>query len=565
MKRLKVLRFYKDRGFPRRARTRLPIYLVFLICIAAVPLVYAFTGAAIPFGNDRFCDTWYYFGLMAFPELGHILAPGARTISRLPAYVPVWALRQMGAPGTGQELYFWLNHIIFVVAMVVALTALFEITTALIVTVLLSTSALYLAVLSTTYPTGAALAYASVATACVAVGIRRPVFLYPLSFLGGIFVALSLHSHLVSAVFIFFLPILYLLIGVRSFLIGGSVMVAGILAGTGLVGLTGIYFDQGFWSFMNQIRAVITGIGDYWYKGWMLRSIGLLLMFFLPILQAITVKGRKHSSKRSQVILLAAIAVSIINLVVTFGHKDQNLVFNFMYVMAIPIVALVIADAIEDHVARVDAFICGTVLLSLIVLHVLIVAYLRRYILLHFMPIAVVGALVALLAALICIRSRSVVGGIAALGGLFLLVQSSLGDYYRDHLYLDRSLARSNTQNIDAALRFIRGYGITQKPIVWLGKVDDQAIETGAFQSLVRCGFSIDFPQKLPNSTLQWQPALAPGRLLIVMDNPEKYPSITNALVQKGITIERVKSEDIDRGLEITIGKIQTVAPSKGQ
>ena len=53
---------------------------ILLFCIAALPSLYAVTGVAIPFGNDWFCDTWYYFGLMAFPELGHVLAPGARTI-----------------------------------------------------------------------------------------------------------------------------------------------------------------------------------------------------------------------------------------------------------------------------------------------------------------------------------------------------------------------------------------------------------------------------------------------------------------------------------------------------
>jgi hypothetical protein len=47
------------------------------------------------------------------------------------------------------------------------------------------------------------------------------------------------------------------------------------------------------------------------------------------------------------------------------------------------------------------------------------------------------------------------------------------------------------------------------------------------------------------------------------MDNPRKYPSIKDVLAQKGITIERAKSEDLDDGLEITIGRIQSVASSK--
>lgn len=539
------------------------VYLIFLICIAAVPLVHIVTGAAIPFGNDWFCDTWYYFGLMEFPELGHILAPGARAISRLPAYVPVSVLRDLGATATEQELYFWLNHIIFVVATATALTALFEITTALIVTALLSTSALYLAVLSTTYPTGAALAYGSAALACVCISIRRSTLLIPFSFIGGIFVAFSLHSHLVSAVFLFFLPILYFTIGIRAPLIGALAMAVGILAGTGLVGLTGLYLGQGFWSFENQIQAAVSGIGVvYWYKGWMLHSIGLLLMVFLPALQTITLVSRKRKSKRSKAILVSAVAVSAVNLLITFARKDQNLVFNFMYVMAIPVAALVISDAIEDHIARLDLLACGVILASLVFLHVLTVAYLRHYILLHFMPFAFVGAMLTLSVSFLYGRFQSAAGGIAIIGSLFIFMQGALGDYYRDHLYLDRATARSNTQQIDKVLRFLRNYGITDKPVVWLGKVDNQPIETGVFQSLVRCGFSVDFPDKFPDSTLQWQPALAPGRLLIVMDDPKKFPRIEDTLAQKGIRIEHAKSEEIDDGFRITMGKIATVAPS---
>ena len=156
---------------------------------------------------------------------------------------------------------------------------------------------------------------------------------------------------------------------------------------------------------------------------------------------------------------------------------------------------------------------------------------------------------------------RSTTGGIAIVVGLFIFMQGSLGDYYRDHLYLERTAAQWNTQQIDKALRFVRGFPITDKPVVWLGKVDSQAVETGIFQSLVRCGFSIDFPDKFPDSNKQWQPALTVGHLLIVMDDPKKYPKIEDTLAQKGITLANAKSEKIDDGLSITMGKIAAVAP----
>lgn len=536
-------------------------YLILLACIAVLPLVYAVIGVAIPFGNDWFCDTWYYSGLMEFPELGHILAAGERTISRLPAYVPVYALRELGATATGQELYFWLNHLIFVLATASALTALFEVTTALIVTALVSTSALYLAVLSTTYPTGAALAYGSVALACISIGLKKARLNISMAFIGGIFIAFSLHSHLVGAVFLFFLPVLYFMIDLRAFIVGGFAMCAGMLAGTGLVGLTGLYFGQGFWSFENQIMAVASGIGVYWYKGWVLHSIGLLLMMLLPALQAITFFGRKRDSKRSFVILICATVVSIINIVVTFAHKDQNLVFNFMYVMAIPLAVLVLADAIEDRVALLGPLGCGAVLAILALCHVVIMSFLRRDVLFHFMLIAVIGVLLTISLSLLHVHSRSRTVGLAIIIGLFVFMQGTLGDYYRDHLYLDRSTAKWNTQQIDRALQFLRSFPITERPIVWLGQVDHQPVETGIFQSLVRCGFSIDFPDKRPDSVKQWQPALASGRLLIVMDDPRQYPNTEEALAKKGIKITETKSEKIDAGLKITVGKIMAVAP----
>jgi hypothetical protein len=492
---------------------------------------------------------------MEFPELGHILAPGLRAISRLPAYVPVSLWHAIGATATGQQLYFWFSHVIFTAAAAVALAVLFEIRTALVVTMLLTTSALYLAVLSTTYTTGAALAYGTVALACVSIGLRRPILMMPLSVLAGVFVAFALHSHLVSALFIFFLPILYAPIGIRAFVTGTALIIAGIVAGTGLVGLTGLYLGDGFWIFGTQIRDTISGVGDFWYEGWMTRSIGLLLMVFLPVLQTITCV-RKRGSNRSLAILASTIAVSAVNLFVTFAHRDQNLVFNYLYVMAIPIAALVFADAIEEYTVDLGPVAFGLIFVFLTICHVVIVAYLRGYILLYFMPIAFAGAVLALGLSIVYDRLRAACGT-AIIGSLFILLQGTLGDtLFRAHLYLDRAATRWNTQQVDKALRFMRAYGITDKPIVWLGKTDNEAIEIGAFRSLVRCNFSTDFPDQLPDGKLQWQSTIAPGRLLIIMDNPKKHPDVKAALAKKGISTGNEKSENINDGFRITIGRI---------
>jgi hypothetical protein len=242
---------------------------------------------------------------------------------------------------------------------------------------------------------------------------------------------------------------------------------------------------------------------------------------------------------------------------VTFAHRDQNLVFNYLYVMAIPIAALVFADAIEDYTGDLGPVACGLILLLLAISHVVIVAYLRGYILLYFMPIALAGAVLALGLSLIYKRLRSAAWGMAIIGSLFIFLQGTLGDtLFRAHLSLDRAAARWNTQQVDKALRFMRRYGITDKPVVWLGKIDNEAIEIGAFRSLVRCGFSTDFPDQLPDGKLQWQSPIAPGRLLIIMDNPKNHPDVKAALAKKGISIGSDKSENINDGFRITIGRI---------
>jgi hypothetical protein len=223
--------------------------------------------------------------------------------------------------------------------------------------------------------------------------------------------------------------------------------------------------------------------------------------------------------------------------------------------MALPIAALVLADAIEDYTINLGPVTCGLILAVLAISQLALVAYLRSYLLLY-MPIALAGAVLALCLSIIYGRLQLAASGMAIIGSLFIFMQGTLGDYFRAHLYLDRAATRWNTQQVDKALRFIHNYGITDKPIVWLGKVDNEAIEVGTFRSLVRCGFSTNFPDQLPDGDLQWQQTIAPGRLLIIMDNPENYSEIKDALAKKGISIENAKSENINNGFRITIGRI---------
>jgi hypothetical protein len=182
---------------------------LFLSLIVIVPALHGWTGLAVPFGNNGHCDPWYYYGLVHFPDYGNVLIPGTRQISRIPAYLPTYLLANMPFGLTFQEVNFWINHTAFTIALAAALFALFNLQIAVTTTLLVTTSALYLAIESTTYPTGAALAYAAIALACVAWSTRSTQWLIPLAFVGGAAAAFAVHGHLVSAVFIFFLPIIF--------------------------------------------------------------------------------------------------------------------------------------------------------------------------------------------------------------------------------------------------------------------------------------------------------------------------------------------------------------------
>jgi hypothetical protein len=542
-------------------RTLIGIFFISLIAI--VPAAHGWTGLAIPFGNNGHCDPWYYYGLMHFPDYGNVLVPGARTISRIPAYLPTYLLANIPFGLTFQEVSFWINHTIFSIALAAALVALFNLQIAVMTTLLVTTSALYLAIESTTYPTSAALAYAAIALACVAWSTQSPQWLVPLAFAGGAAAAFAVHGHLASVVFIFFLPIIFANSGVRNVSLGSALaaLLLGGLAGTGLVGVAGIALGQGFFSFMYQINEAIKGVGYWWYEGWMGRSVGLALSLMLPLLEAMVFLVRKSERRRSAVILISISAVSTFNVFTTMAFKEQFLVYEYFYAMMLPLAALVIADATDLCMPRLRTLYLALLIIGLISLHLFWIMQFRTIMLAHFMLLSISAGLItaALITGTKFLRRQSVFYGTATIIAIFGMLQSAIGDQFRGHLTLNREAEIRLYQRADAALQLLRQYGINQRPVAWLGHTNDAALQVAVFRSLIRCNFEQGFPNALPDPVLHWQAPLAPGQLLVWVGPKEGGEArLVQAMTKFHMQVTDMQSIVLG-DLQLIIGRVQSL------
>jgi hypothetical protein len=66
-------------------------------------------------------------------------------------------------------------------------------------------------------------------------------------------------------------------------------------------------------------------------------SPGLLLSLALPLIQATTYLIRREDRHRSVGILLAVAATSAFNIGTTFAFRQQTLVYDYLYVMMLPL------------------------------------------------------------------------------------------------------------------------------------------------------------------------------------------------------------------------------------
>jgi hypothetical protein len=107
---------------------------------------------------------------------------------------------------------------------------------------------------------------------------------------------------------------------------------------------------------------------------------------------------------------------------------------------------------------------------------------------------------------------------------------------------------------------FVREFGISQLPVIWIDSDFDAHMMLSGYRSFVRCGFEPSFPAHLPDPKRHRQEPLAPGVLLVVLTSPQVTPSdVAQALRPHAMGLRESRDRVITRGesaIRVTVGKV---------
>ena len=548
---------------PAHARFAPPIPLLALIGWATPLLIWFFNlhgmrlGPAIPYGNDGHCDVWYYFGLASLADSAWTLGPASRMISRIATYLPNFALGRV-LPFNAAERFFLLNHTLAFVGAILAVRPLYGWGVAVLATVLVSTSALWLAELSTTYTVGAALAYGMLALACLtnAATARTRAREATLCVAAGALLAWAVNALLLAVFFFAFLPLVLLIKrDWRSMAFYQDIVLIGVggLLGTALVGLASMAIGQPFTIFWHQVVAAIAGGGDWWDDELIKKSVGIPLAVGVSL--ALIVKLYAVRERRTAIVAAIIVLTTLTTLAQTFIPKSQTLLFDYVYVLLLVPALLGIAELAktpsrEAAAIAIAAVIAAHIALMFALMHV---PALRSYYVAGAMTLSIAAA--CAVAAAVVLR-RPILTHVS----LFALMQVALGGYMYAHLFADSRQEKDRLDLTEQVLGFVRAYGIVSLPVIWIAPDVDSELATGAFRSFVRCTFQPSFPAGLPDPKKHWQEALAPGVLLVVLSLPAGAPDdVTRALGERGMALADGRSRTFAQGswlMRVTIGKV---------
>ena len=191
--------------------------------IILMPFAILMVNPLIPFANDHHCDPWYYFGLSHFYDQAPIVCStadslpydrlrnpfGKRATSRVPAIWIGYALYHSIPPMYAHYSEFFLYCYMTMFSLFVALRLCFGERAAILGTLFMGGSAIFVGALATNYTSRAALAFASMALALVtrARYSERPGVAFCFVGASGAAFALACNSNLLVAPFFFVTPI----------------------------------------------------------------------------------------------------------------------------------------------------------------------------------------------------------------------------------------------------------------------------------------------------------------------------------------------------------------------
>src|SRR5262249_28515077 len=148
----------------------------------------------------------------------------------------------------------------------------------------------------------------------------------------------------------------------------------------------------------------------------------------------------------------------------------------------------------------------------------------------------------------------------ATVACLALMLQLAIGQQLYEVFYNPRAEQQARANTAEAALRFLLPR-MQDRPVVWAARSDDVLLVLPVVRGLMRCGFTADFPDALPDPTANRQPQLEAGRTLVVIDEQTRGEDAINAaLASHGYRLDVSASRYFPfgerSGFKITIGKV---------
>jgi hypothetical protein len=525
----------------------------------------------VPYSNGGGCDIWFYFSQIISPQTGNFLAEGTRFISRPLYVVPPHLLKTLFPALDPNQAAFLVFLPLATAALYLGLRALFGRATSAAGALLIGSAPLLVNMASGTYvPMGAA-AYAICMLACLLwtgrLADARPIPHLAMAFLGGLFFAFAANANVMSIKFdftyvLFALPVARQPLprlaaltarAAGAFVVGAGVGILFTLALSSLLGL-------GFYTPLQQVVEALGGIEQARHPNWQHESVGFALIAVICVLAACAC----HRQRAPRALLIGAVAIgtSAFHLVAFLAFGDMNLAFDWWYFMLLPLVALAfcaaLADRIEAEPATALLALAGTIIgANLLLSHL----HFLKQLLFDDAAFVAYVVIAALAASLAWWRGRA--GNAGAVAFVALSLQAAHSSVMHQHYFRSYADQQGQARATEGAVKLILAHA-RERPVVWIAATENHGLDLTISRSLIRCPYEGSFPDKLPDPKVLWQPALEPGRTLVLIDGKASQISeIQAALARYGMTLDVAASryfwrvEGVTPGVQVTVGKVR--------
>jgi hypothetical protein len=551
----------------------------------ALDRLHAINMGPVAYANGGGCDAWHYFGLSVLPKAGAFLLPNGRMIGRPMYFGVLFGLKSL-LPSIQLGLTsYLLFYSISIAALYVALRALFCRQASALACLVVALCPLFVNAMSTTYVTVAAFAYTSCMLACFTWAPFLPEWRRRLAYLvAGVFYTWAASANLIAVEYNSFFCLLVLLRRlaaplrltdlVRPVVSAAIQFLCGMLLGcSSVVGLASALGTGGL-SPYRQIREVFEEMGKWHYSRWMDETLafGLVaLAIALSIIAFVRTRKRGDSEARDHR-LIATISLLICGTTIftTAVLGDQSLVYDWFYMLLLPVVALVLCAALEEPLRGRTLLEMAQVFTALLVAVFLVNGVigsnrsLDRWFLAHFQIAFHVAVAFAIVSA-VFLRRSSFPSVLTSVLSMSLAFQCAKGAYIASTYMTNRDLERAKAGIAQDALHFIYAT-ISEKPAIWVSPAPstDANFDLPIVRGMLRCNGDASETSKASAWPLAIDGALVPSKTLVVIGDDVDAFEVT--LRQRGYSMETTISRTFEAGafggVRVTIGKALALEPS---